>query len=127
MAHAIYLADVIGTGTQADPYRPDVPAGTAYSCVMIHEAKRKCIVLTADDALPNKTGRSRLFNGLNLADLRGRADTTNPTGAQRTAINTWLTNNGFQAVPGDMVTWREVVEFAAGQVNPGVRLATVGV
>lgn len=125
MAHAIYLVNVVGTGAADDAYRPDVPDGTAFTCLMIHEAKRKAIVLTAADALPSKTGRSRLFNGLNMDDLRNKAATTNPTASQRTAINNWLTNNGFDPVPGDAVTWREVIEFAAGQVNPGVSLDSV--
>lgn len=140
MAHAIYLVDVLGTGTQADAFRPDVPAGISFACLMIHEVKKKALIVTGADNLPVKAGRTRLFNGLDINDLKNKARTTNPTASQRDALNAWLTANGWQAVPtapydaGDKnpdgtvklrpapVSWLEVVDFVANQVNPGANL-----
>lgn len=137
---------MIGTGTQADPYRPDLddrPAGSGYTCLMIHEAKQKAIVVMNTDTMPAKAGRTRLFTGLNLDDLKNKGRNTNPAAGVRTTINNWLTAGGFQTIPtqpydaGEKnadgttkltpapVTWREVVDFAIGQVNPGASLETI--
>lgn len=122
MAHAVYICNAVGSGTALDPYRPDVPDGTQFTCLMIHEAKAKAVVVTAADALPAKAGRTRLFNGATIDDLRAKALATSPTGAMRPTVNAWLANNGYETVPVAAVSWAEVVEFVVGQVNPGATI-----
>lgn len=116
---SIFLIDVIGDGqTPATAWRPDVPTGTEYRCLMLHEAKRKALILTPVDTI---TGATRLLQAADTDALRLKARTTNPTAAQRTTINSWLTTNGYSTLPAG-VTWAQAIHHIARQVNPAADL-----
>lgn len=119
---AVYLTNVIGDGGPTSAYRPDVAA--SYACLMIHEAKAKAVIVSPSDTLP---GAIRLLTGTNLADLRAKAATTNPTSAQRTAVANWLSTNGYAPLPAAAVTWLDVIHHVAHQVNPAANLTLTGV
>ncbi len=73
-----YTTPRIGTGTDRDPYRPDVPAGVEWAA---HVGAAECLVVT-DAAIPGRAGQVELPEGaartatlarlgLSAADVRG--------------------------------------------------------
>lgn len=124
---SIYLTNVVGTGgsTPDTAYRPNITTQGRWVVLMIHEAKAKAIVVAQDDTISG-AGITKLLTGTNLADLRQKAKTTNPSGAQRTAMATWLSTNGYQPLTAAQTTWWECLHFIARQVNPSADLDLVG-
>jgi hypothetical protein len=121
---SVYLVNVIGDGVTMDTaYRPDVPDGTVYTCLMLHPAKMRALILSPTDAI---VGATRLVQAADVPALRAKAKTTSPTAAQRTTIQTWMTANGYGTLPAG-VTWAQVIHFIARQVNPAADLDATGV
>lgn len=124
---SVYLTNVTGDGlAPATAYRPDVPAGVSFACLMLHEAKRRALVVSPSDTLSG-TGITKLVTGTSLADLRTTAKATNPTAALRTAMNNWLTANGYAPLTAAQVTWWDCIHHIARQVNPVADLDLTGV
>ncbi len=124
---AVYLCNVIGDGVSTlTAFRPDLPVGARFACLMIDDANGKAMVVSPDNTLTG-TGINNLLQSDTWANLRTLALTTNPTAGQRTAANTWLTNNGYQTLTGAQVTWVQCIHFIARQVNAAADLATVSV
>jgi hypothetical protein len=116
---SIYVCNVVGDGvTPETAYRPSFPS--PFSCLFIDQARGKGLIISPDDSATG-TGVNRLVQAPTLTALRNKAKTTNPTGAQRTALNTWLTNGGYQPLT-TQTTWAECIHFAARQVNPAADL-----
>lgn len=123
---AIYLCNVIGDGqTAASAFRPAITTAQPWSALMVHEAKAKALILAKDDAIAD-VGAVQLVAGATLADLRQTARTTNPSGARRTTINTWLTANGYLPLPAG-TNWLQTIHHIARQVNPAADLDRTGV
>lgn len=122
---SVYLSNVIGDGASPDTaYRPDVTG--AYTCLMIHEAKRRAVIVSPSDTLSG-TGITKLLTGTSLADLRSKARGSNPTNPQRNAVGNWLAANGYAPLPASAVSWWDVTHHVARQVNPAADLDLTGV
>ena len=122
----VYLCNVIGDGQSVETaFRPDVPAGTQFVCLMIHEAKAKALILSAADAITHP-GVITLVSAATKAQLRELATTTSPNATRRNQINTWLTNNGYQTITAGM-TWAQAIHYVARQVNPDADLLKTSV
>lgn len=120
MMASLYLCNVEGDGTSAESaYRPAVTA-SAFTCLMLDSVRGKALIVSPDDSLAG-AGVNRLLQAATMAGLRTKARTTNPTAAQRTALNTWLLNGGYQPLTAQL-TWAECVGFAARQVNSAADL-----
>lgn len=119
---AVYLCNVIGDGVSTTTaYRPNVPAGTQFACLMIHEVKARAIIVSTDNTLSG-TGITMLLSDTDWAALRIKAATTNPTAGQRTNLSTWLSANGYLPLTAAQVTWLDCIHFIARQVNPAADL-----
>lgn len=122
---SIYLCDVVGDGqSPATAYRPDLPAGANFVALMVHEGKRKAVVLADDDTLSG-TGVRRLVTAPTVTQLRAQARTTNPTATQRSVVANWLSANGYAALPASAVSWLDVIHHVARQVNPAADLDVI--
>lgn len=120
---AVYLCNVTGDGQSTDTaYRPDIPAGTAFVCLMIDETKGRAVIASADNTLTG-TGITKLLQGTTWPDLRTKATTTSPTTAQLNAVKTWLTNNGYPVPSVTSPTWAQTILYVARLVNPAADLA----
>ena len=119
---AVYLCNVTGDGlSPATAHRPNVPAGTLYACLMIHEAKARAIIVSPDNTLTG-TGITKLVQGTDWANLRTLATTTSPTAPQLAAVNTWLTNNSYPVYTVPTPTWAQTIHYVARLVNPAADL-----
>lgn len=119
---SVYLTNVTGDGASPNTaYQPDVPDGTPFACLMIHEAKRRAVIVSPSDTLTG-TGVTKLLTGASFADLRTKASNTNPTAAQRTTMNNWLTANGYTALTAAQVTWWDYIHHIARQINSAADL-----
>lgn len=118
---SIYLANVTGDGQSTDTaWRPDIPTGTPFACLMVDEIAGRCVFVSTDDALSG-TGILLLATGATWDDLEATTNQTSPNNPRRNQINTWLTDAGYQPITPEM-TWTEVVHFIARQVNPAADL-----
>lgn len=112
----------IGTGTDADPYRPDVAAGVPWVCVHDFPARGKVLVKVK---LPDGTARA----AGTVADVQhgddgegGRAqleiEATALTSTQRNAIKTLLGNAGFDvsAIDATVNDRRKLLLLVAGRL-----------
>lgn len=119
---AIYLCSVTGDGVStATAYRPSLPAGAAYACLMIHEAKSRAMIVSPDNTLTG-TGITMLLSDTDWDALRTKAATTNPTAGQRTSLATWLAANSYLPLTAAQVTWLDCIHFVARQVNSAADL-----
>lgn len=122
---SVYLTNVTGDGASpATAYRPD--ATGSFACLMIHETKRKAVIVSPSDTLTG-TGITKLVTGTSVDDLRTKARSTNPTATQRTAMNNWLTTNTYTPLPAAAVSWWDCIHHIARQVNPAANLDLTGV
>lgn len=117
---SVYTCNTIGAGLSAvDAFRPDVNG--PYSCLMIHPVKTKALIASSVD---NLTGGSltKWLTGATWPDLRQLARTTSPTAPQRAGIQTFLSQNGYTALPANVTVWLDVIHFVARQVNSAADL-----
>lgn len=120
---AVYLCNVVGDGqSTTTAFRPVLPAGTQFACLMIDEPKARAVIVSPDNTLTG-TGIAKLIEDTDWAALRTRAATTNPTAAQRTAVTTWLAANTYLPLTVAQVTWLDVIHFVARQANPAADLS----
>lgn len=117
---SVYACNVVGTGTAADPYRASITG--PHACLMIDPTKAKALVVSPSDTLSG-TGISPLLTAASWPALVEAARTTNPTTAQRSALNNWLAGGGYTALPASAVSWWDCLHHAARQVNPAADLA----
>lgn len=119
---AVYLCNVTGDGQSATTaYRPNLPAGTQFACLMIHEAKARAVIVSPDTTLTG-TGIIKLIQATDWADLRTKAATTSPNATILAAINTWLTTNGYPVYTTPTPTWAQTIHYVARLVNPAADL-----
>lgn len=117
---SVYLANVIGDGSMNDGFRPDVPTGADFSCLMIDGPAGRCVIVSPSDSLTG-TGILLLATGSTWDDLAANTRQTSPNNPTRNQINNWLTTAGYQPISAGM-TWDEVIHFVARQVNPAANL-----
>lgn len=123
---SLYFCNVSGDGLSPETsFTPAVTTSGRWACLMIHEPKRRAIIVAQDDAIAD-AGVTKLLTGTSLANLRNKAKTTNPTAGQRTAMGTWLANNGYQPLTASEATWWDCIHFIARQVNPVADLDATG-
>lgn len=79
----IYTAPAIGTGTDADPIRPDLPAGTSF--VGQHDPKTNTYLVAVPDAatVSAKTGRTA------LTTARAKSDEIDARKLRASDVDTW--------------------------------------
>ena len=118
-----YLTPTTGTGSGLDPYRAATPDGHTYVTLLIDPDKGKALIVSSTDTLSG-TGINKLLTAADYPALLKAADQGGPSSQKRTGINAWLTNAGYQPLPAGSPTWRQVVDHACGQANPGASLAT---
>jgi hypothetical protein len=123
---AVYLCDVIGDGTRTNGYRPNVPAGTPFVCIMIDTDRGKSIIATRDVDLAGD-GIRLLVSGDSWPELRANAQATRPGAAARTVVNTWLGNGGYETLPTGARSWAQIILFVARQVDTAADLDGVEV
>lgn len=119
---AVYLCNVIGDGVSTTTaFRPSLPPGRLFACLMIHEVKARAIIVSPDNTLTG-TGIVMLISDTSWDAMRTKAATTNPTAGQRINLSTWLAANGYQPLKAAQVTWLDCIHFMAQQVNPAADL-----
>jgi hypothetical protein len=119
----VYLCNVIGDGlTMESAWRPDVPVGTRYACLMIDTSVKMKAIIASPSATVTGTGITLLLSGSTWETLYANGNQTSPNNPQRNNVNTWLTTNGYQTISAGM-TWTQVVHFIARQVNPAADLS----
>lgn len=124
---AIYLCNVVGTGTRRDPLRAsvaDVAAGVT-TALMIDDGPRRRAIVWSDDVVVSGPGITLLRQAASRQALIDLLTTTNPTNPQRNVVANWLTSNGYVALPGAATSWLDVILFACRQVNPVVDLSVL--
>lgn len=115
---AVYLCNVIGDSVSTETaFRPDLPAGSAFVCLMIDEAKGRAVVASPDNTLTG-TGITKL-QAATWAALRTAATSM----IQSNAVKTWLTNNGYPVPGATSPTWAQTILYVARLVNPAADLA----
>jgi hypothetical protein len=119
---SIYLANVTGDGiTTETAWRPDIPLGTPFACLMLDEITGRCVIVSTDDAISG-AGVLLLATGATWETLEANTNQTSPNTPKQNQINTWLTSMGYEPIV-DGMTWTEVVHFIARQVNPAADLS----
>lgn len=117
----VYLCNTTGDGlTTGTAYRASVTG--PHACLMLDAAKGRALVVSPSDTLTG-TGITRLISAPSWTALTDLVLTTNPTAAQRTALNAWLTGGGWTALPASAVSWWDCVHHAARQTNPAADLS----
>jgi hypothetical protein len=90
---------ITGTGTAADPRRPNTPAGASWVCVGEHGSRMLVCRAEVDGTAPTATTVADLsvsvdpVTGRRVPALNVNADAL--TAGQLTTIQTWLTSQGF--------------------------------
>jgi len=122
---AIYLCDVIGTGTRRDPFRVSIDPASGYAVLMIDDGPRKKACVWATDVNLSGSGVIAIQSAATKDLLIAKLQATNTTAGQRNAINAWLTASGYATVPAGTTSQYDVVLFVCRQVNPAVDLSVL--
>lgn len=121
---SLYLTNVTSR-PPAEDFTPAITTTGRWVALLIDTVKGKALIVAADDAIADP-GVTKLLTGTSLANLRSKAKATNPTAPQRTAMQTWLVNNGYQPLDAGAGSWWECVHAIARQGNPAADLDLAG-
>ena len=119
MPKRLYLSDVIGTGTRADPYRPAIStiANVTKTNVINAPARMHCVVLVdAPGPVHADLAADARVDLIPAIGLNDRWDTL--TLAQRTAIRNRLIDRGFDVSSiGNVVLFRVILRHICRQIR----------
>lgn len=122
---SVYLAPVVGDGLSiATAFSTGGFEGIPHATLMIDTVKKQAIVASSTDTVV-ASGVTRILTGPSWEELRANGKKNTPNPSQRTRLNAWLTNAGYQPTTAAQVTWEDCVLFAARQVNPDASLDIV--
>jgi hypothetical protein len=124
---AIYLCDVVGTGTRRDAYRASVfdLAQGASVVLMIDDGPKRKAVVWSDDVTVSGSGITLVQSAPTKDALITKLAATTITAGQRNAVNNWLTDGGYDTLPANVTNQYDGVMFICRQVNPAVDLSVL--
>jgi len=122
---AIYLTNVVGTGTRRDPFRASITATGTTVVLMIDDGPRKRAVVWSDDLNATGSGVIQIQSAATKDALITKLQQTTTTNPQRNAVNNWLTSGGYTTIPAGTTSQYDVVLFVCRQVNPDVDLSVL--
>jgi hypothetical protein len=120
----VYLVDVIGEGTRANPIRPNIPRGVIYGALMVDSVRGRALIVAADTNLIG-VGITPILIATTRDDMRMLARSEGPTGQRRAALFTLLRAAGWADPSG--TTWRDLINSFARRIEPAADLDLVDV
>lgn len=127
---AIYLCDVVGTGTSRDPFTPDRrlwPPPTGAACILMIDdgPKKKACVWCETAVVVSGAGIILIQSAPTKDELIAKLQATNLSNPQRNVVNNWLTASGYTTIPAGTTSQYDAVLFVCRQVNPTVDLSVL--
>jgi len=122
---AIYLTNVVGTGTRRDPFRASITATGTTVVLMIDDGPRKRAVVWSDDLNATGSGVIQIQSAPTKDELIAKLQATNLTNPQRNQVNSWLNSGGYSTLPAGQTSQYDAVLFVCRQVNPDVDLSVL--